>query len=105
MNRGQSADGDVHAESAAYRAAVTKMDRANRRITRVLIIFFALLGAFNIGVDVWAISTISSVRTTQVQNTTRTNCEDKALGAALKDAKLAIEGDHNARDYSVAPKC
>jgi hypothetical protein len=48
---------------------------------------------------------VSTIRTVQVQNTARSNCQDRALNAVLKDARLALQGDRNPADYAVAPKC
>lgn len=48
---------------------------------------------------------VSHIATVQMHNTARSDCQDRALNAVLKDARLALTGDSTASDYAVAPKC
>lgn len=75
-------------------------------VTCVAILVAALILFTKIDAKVSHVATtMYKVRVTQQANTVRSNCQDKAFNAALKDARLALQGDHNPADYGKAVHC
>jgi hypothetical protein len=92
-------------------AAITldhSMMFVRKAVAAWLVAVFLLLAsgvAYNSYEDHGTNSVANVIRSVQVTNTVHTDCESRALDAALADAKLAISGDSNAADYATAPHC
>jgi hypothetical protein len=87
-----------HSAAAAIRAA-------NRRAIAAIVVVLVLVTGTVIGGGIWIVHEVAVIRDAQQANTVRSDCQDRALNAVLKDARLALQGDRNAADYAVAPKC
>jgi hypothetical protein len=73
-----------------------------RRFTVFMIVVALIVG----GSSLYNSFTVHQVRTSQITNTSRNDCELRALNGLLKDVPLAFVGDMNAADYSkVIKKC
>lgn len=71
-----------------------------RNITAIAV----LVAAFFIGNGLWNDHETSLIRDTQVQNTKRSNCQDRAFDDILRDVHSAILQDKDPADYPVPTK-
>lgn len=79
--------------------------RLDRILAVVVAIVFTVVILATVAATAYVAHETTIIRDTQIENTRVAACQTKAFAAVLKDAKLALQGDRNARDYAVAPKC
>jgi hypothetical protein len=96
-----------HGSKDATEATLRKL---RRRFTLMAIVVLGIIVAATIIFFVKVDAKVSDIQAVQHHNAMvsnqRANCQDRAFNSILKDARLAFEGDRNAKDYARAvTKC
>ena len=91
-------------EVAAYLAQKEVSEKSSKTIWRRVALALGAALLVVVAVLIYVATAVGQIKSTVDSHTQQLTCQSRGYDAVLKDAKLAIEDDHNASDYAKAPK-